>query len=141
MGKFFRKVHFWKDHRTYLELDGTMPEIARGFPKEGFVVVKIGEQTSIKSAFKLDVDEARALRDQLDTFIRRHDINFGNLLNKRVSEDYTRYKIPYAPNPTTAPPPSQDNSIQQPFFLFTEDANKSETEPNNDNDEEAEFYF
>ena len=137
MARIFRKVHFWKDHRTYLEVDGSPPEIIKGFPKEGFVVVKIGEQSTVKSAFKLDVDEARALRDQLNTFLRIHDMNFTKILNTKTREDYTRYKRPYVEEKRE---PARDTSVQQPFFLFSEEKDKEMDEGREEKDE-SEFYF
>ena len=67
-----------------------------------------------------------------------HDLNYIKRLNTQNREDYTRYKRPYQ-EPPTQEPPHQDTSIQQPFFLFSnEGENKT---PEEDEKDEAEFYF
>ena len=140
--KFFRKVHFWKDHRTYLEIEGKHPEFVKGYPREGFIVIKIGEQSSVKSAFKLDIDEARCMRDQLNLFLRMHDANHTKLLNSQIppqqppEEDYAKYKKPPSPEPEQY----HDESVQKPFFLFSDEGEEEHQEPEEEKDE-AEFYF
>ncbi len=139
MTRIFRKVHFWKDHRTFMELEGNPPEIIKGYPKEGFVVVKIGEQSSIKSAFKLDVDEARCLRDQLNHFLRMHDIKHVKLLNhQHKKKDYTKYKMPYEERKEEGEKHT-DSSEQKPFFLFSEEGEKRRKE--SEEKDETQFYF
>lgn len=80
--KIFSKTHFWKDHRTFIELEAKDPEREGGYPKEGSLVLKIGEQSTIKNAFKLSSDEARALRDSLTMFIKKHDELYTQLLSE-----------------------------------------------------------
>lgn len=88
MARIFKKTHFWKDKRTYIDLDADQPTMERGFPKEGAVTLKIGDQDNLKAAFKMQVDEIRALRDVLDFFIDRHDKKMAELHAKQ----YANYK-------------------------------------------------
>ncbi|MFA5303482.1 MAG: hypothetical protein WC393_03010 [Candidatus Nanoarchaeia archaeon] len=90
--KIFKKTHFWKDNRTFIEIDAEEPRIERDYPVEGSFFLKIGEQSSIKSAFKLNPDEARALRDSIDMFLKVHDKKFAELLNNEYDKkEYTQY--------------------------------------------------
>ncbi len=73
MPRIFKKTHFWKDKRTYLDLNADEPRLEKGFPKEGAVTLKIGDQDGLKAAFKMQVDEVRAFRDVLNLFIEKHD--------------------------------------------------------------------
>jgi hypothetical protein len=94
--KIFRKTHFWKDNRTFIEIDAEEPKIERDFPVEGKFFLKIGEQSNIKSAFKLNPDEARALRDSIDMFLKVHDKKFAELLNKNYNKnEYSQYSSDY----------------------------------------------
>lgn len=88
--KIFRKTHFWKDNRTFIEIDAEEPRIEREYPVEGSFFLKIGEQSSVKSAFKLNPDEARALRDSIDMFLKVHDKKFVELMNNDKNE-YSQY--------------------------------------------------
>ena len=90
--KIFRKTHFWKDNRTFIEIDAEEPKIEREYPVEGSFFLKIGEQSSIKSAFKLNPDEARALRDSIDMFLKVHDKKFAELMNNDYEKkEYSTY--------------------------------------------------
>ncbi|MDD4353085.1 MAG: hypothetical protein PHN56_01370 [Candidatus Nanoarchaeia archaeon] len=88
--KIFRKTHFWKDNRTFIEIEAEEPRIEREYPIEGNFFLKIGEQSTIKSAFKLNPDEARALRDAVDMFLKVHDKKMAELMsNDFEKKDYT----------------------------------------------------
>ena len=91
MTRFFRKTHFWKDKRTYFELDAENAVLERGFPKEGSMTLKIGDQDGLKAAFKMQVDEVRALRDILNFFLAKHDETFTELHSNR---EQPRYEAP-----------------------------------------------
>ena len=54
----------------------------RGYPKDGNVTVRIGDQEGAKGVFKLTADEARALRDSIDLFLRKHDNEMTKLFNE-----------------------------------------------------------
>ncbi|MDD2678980.1 MAG: hypothetical protein PHT91_03695 [Candidatus Nanoarchaeia archaeon] len=91
--KIFRKTHFWKDNRTFIEIDAEEPGIERGYPAEGSFLLKIGEQSSIKSAFKLSPDEARAMRDAFDAFLKIHDKKHAELMsNDYEKKEYNPYE-------------------------------------------------
>jgi hypothetical protein len=81
--KIFQKTHFWQERRTFMEADAENPGLnERGYPKEGNVTVRIGDQEGAKGVFKLTVDEARALRDSVDLFLRKHDNEMTKLFNE-----------------------------------------------------------
>ncbi len=125
--KIFRKVHFWKDSRTFIEAEATEPKLERGFAKEGNVLIKIGEQSFTKSAFKLNIDEARALRDALDMFLRFHDMKLSEMMSGQPQEDHSY----------------QEETKQDSIFLFSEEKNeeKREEDEEEDNSSAPEFYF
>ncbi len=98
--KIFQKTHFWQEKRTFMEADATMPGLnERGYAKEGDVTIRIGDQDGIKGAFKLTVDESRALRDVVDLFLRKHDNGMAKLfkegreVRKEVSQPEIRPEI------------------------------------------------
>jgi hypothetical protein len=98
--KIFRKTHFWKDNRTFIEIEAEEPRIEREFPAEGSFFLKIGEQSTIKSAFKLSPDEARALRDSIGIFLKIHDKKLAELM----SNDYDKKEYPqYSRDEYSAP--------------------------------------
>ncbi len=124
--KIFRKVHFWKDSRTFIEAEASEPKLERGFAKEGSVLIKIGEQSFTKSAFKLNVDEARALRDALDMFLRFHDMKLSEMMSGQPQESHSY----------------QEEQKQDSIFLFSEDnEEEKQEEKNEDENPTPEFYF
>ncbi|VVB75216.1 Uncharacterised protein [Candidatus Tiddalikarchaeum anstoanum] len=129
MMKIFQKTHFWKDNRTFLELESKDPEKEGGFPKEGNLILKIGEQSTVKNAFKLSVDEARALRDNLDMFIKEHDVKYSNLLSEPY-EAIVEEKTQAVKN--------------EPMFIFPKETEEEKPAATNDNTtkkQRSEFYF
>jgi len=94
--KIFQKTHFWQDKRTFMEADAEMPGLnERGYAKEGDVAVRIGDQDGIKGVFKLTVDEARALRDAIDLFLRKHDNDMVALFKegREVRKEVTQPEV------------------------------------------------
>jgi hypothetical protein len=72
--RIFQKTHFWKDKRTFLDAEGNIAKLnERGYAEDGSVSLRIGDEEGVKAAFKMTVDEVRALRDVLDGFIRQND--------------------------------------------------------------------
>jgi hypothetical protein len=132
--RVFRKSHIWKDNRTFLELEAEKPSKERGFPREGHVLLKIGLQSSVKSAFKLSVDEARALRDAIDMFIRFHDVKMSELMTEQ-KEQFE--KIPdYYQRDLTPVREDEKEGEQQGLFIFD-----TEKEEEKGEKESSEFYF
>lgn len=115
--KIFSKTHFWKEHRTFIELETKEPELENTYPKEGSIIVKIGEESSIKNAFKLSIDEARAMRDALDNSIKNNDRMYYDLVNQPRNT--------YEPYSST--PASEPKTIDEPI-----DISKPETGPNDE---------
>jgi len=98
--KIFRKTHFWKDNRTFIEIEAEEPRIERGYPVEGSFLLKIGEQSSIKSAFKLNPDEARALRDAIENYLHIHDRKYSELMSTdHEKKEYPPYSGEYSSEP------------------------------------------
>lgn len=90
--KLLRKTHIWKDIKTFFEIESINPENEKNYTKQGNILFKIGQQHAIKSAFKLNPDEARAVRDVLDIFLRFHDMEMSKLmtnLSKEYSQKYS----------------------------------------------------
>ena len=125
--KIFQKTHFWKEHRTFIEVDAKEPEREGGYPKEGTLVLKIGEQSTIKNAFKLSIDEARALRDSLDCFIKKHDDNYSRLISEESESVESKVHI------------SEDISVEPSLGFMDAAENKSEKEE--PKRPKSEFYF
>lgn len=121
--KIFRKTHFWKDNRTFIELDAEDPRIERDYPIEGNFFLKIGEQSSIKSAFKLNPDEARALRDAINMFLQVHDKKFAELMN--ANYDSTSYSNDYSQQRTEYPRQEPDRQ-QYPADDYSQSYTKKE---------------
>ncbi len=87
--RILRKTHFWQDKRTFLDIDAEPPQKNdRGYAEEGNVVLKIADEEGIKAAFKLSVDEARALVGTVTIFLEKHDIRMAKLLSERQESDY-----------------------------------------------------
>ena len=82
--RIFRKTHFWQDKRTYLELDGEMPRInEKGFVEEGSLNIRIGDESGIRAAFKMDTDELRSMVDVITLFLKEHDAKMMRLYAER----------------------------------------------------------
>ncbi|RLI67548.1 hypothetical protein DRO91_10080 [Candidatus Heimdallarchaeota archaeon] len=82
--KLLRKTHFWQDKRTWIEIEGEFPSRnERGYAEEGKVSVKIGDENGLKASFKLSADEARALRDVISLFSKKHDSKMAELMSTR----------------------------------------------------------
>jgi len=91
--KIFKKNHFWKDNRTFIEIEAEEPKIEREFPSEGSFLLKIGDQSGIKSAFKLNPDEARAMRDAVDLFLKNHDKKMAEMMSAEYEKkEYVQYQ-------------------------------------------------
>jgi hypothetical protein len=72
--RIFQKTHFWKDKRTFLDAEGDLAKLnERGYAEDGSVSIRIGDEEGMKAAFKMTIDEVRALRDVIDGFIRMND--------------------------------------------------------------------
>lgn len=72
--RIFQKTHFWKDKRTFLDAEGNIAKLnERGYAEDGSISLRIGDEEGVKAAFKMTVDEVRALRDVLDEFIKQND--------------------------------------------------------------------
>ena len=102
--KIFQKTHFWQDKRTFMEADAEMPGLnERGYAREGDVAVRIGDQDGIKGVFKLTVDEARALRDAIDLFLRKHDNDMVALFKegREVRKEVTQPEVQHEVQPET----------------------------------------
>ena len=81
--RIFQKTHFWKDKRTFLDADGQLPKLnERGYAEEGNVTLRIGDEEGIRAAFKMNIDEVRALRDVLDRFTKLNDKNMIKLFKE-----------------------------------------------------------
>jgi len=92
MSVILRKVHFFEGRRTFLELSGEPPRVnERGYANEGNVLVRIGDEIGSKGVFKLSVDEARSMRDALDTFLKKHDISLMKMRSKEGSTQSSSY--------------------------------------------------
>lgn len=110
--KIIKKTHFWKDSRTFLEIEYEEPKTERGYPAEGNFLLKIGEQSSIKSAFKLSPDEARAARDALTMALASHDKKMAELMsNEYEKEQYS----PYSSQPSNDYPSQSSYSPQNDY--------------------------
>ncbi|MBN1923274.1 MAG: hypothetical protein JW791_00765 [Nanoarchaeota archaeon] len=133
--KIFRKTHFWKDNRTFIEIEAKNPEKERGFAKEGSLLLKIGEQSNVKAAFKLDVDEARALRDSIDMFLRFHDMKFSELMTEQ-QEQFEKIPDYYPRDEFRKDEHVSEPQKTEPFFMFG-----SADEPKKEKDVNSEFYF
>ena len=73
-------IHWWKDEkgmqrRTILRVESFPPEINNGFPKDGFIFIKISNEKG-SSTIKITPDEALRLSTQLLNISRE-------LLNKK----------------------------------------------------------
>ena len=117
--KIFRKIHFWKDNRTFIELEAEEPRIERDYPIEGSFFLKIGEQSTIKSAFKLNPDEARALRDAIDMHLKVHDKKMSELMRndyekKEYTQSYSREEYS-APKPEYSRPEPEKPSYSDDY--------------------------
>ncbi len=113
--KIFKKTHFWKDNRTFIEVDLEEPKIERDYPQDGSFLLKIGDQSGIKSAFKLNPDEARALKDALKIFLESYDKKMSELMsNDYSSNNYSQYQNNYSQ------PPSYQKEPEKPSFDDTD---------------------
>ncbi len=137
--KIFRKVHFWKDNRTFVEVEADKPEKERGFAKEGHLLLKIGDQSQTKSAFKLSVDEARALRDSIDMFLRFHDMKLSELMTEQ-QEQFEKVPDYYQRSPEPLREERQPSTQAQNFFMFDDAEEKSSNEKSSKKPN-SEFYF
>ncbi len=91
--RIFRKTHFWQDKRTYLELDGEMPKInERGFVEEGSLNIRIGDESGIRAAFKMNTDELRSMVDVITLFLREHDAKMMKLYSEREERREEEFK-------------------------------------------------
>lgn len=141
--RIFRKSHIWKDNRTFLELDAKKPEKEKGYAKEGNLLLKIGQQSSVKSAFKLSVDEARALRDTIDMFLRFHDMKMSELMTEQ-KEQFEKVPDYYQRNPTPIREDLEEKKEETPDLsngLFMFDNAETETKENESSENSSEFYF
>lgn len=137
--RIFKRSHLWKDNRTFLEVDADNPSKERGFAKEGNLLLKIGQQSSVKSAFKLSVDEARGLRDAIDMFLRFHDMKLSELMTEqkeqfeKIPDYYQRDMAPVREDLNTEPSAEPLNTL---FMFDNAEEPKGEKEKHN-----SEFYF
>jgi len=91
--RIFRKTHFWQDKRTYLELDGEMPRInEKGFVEEGSLNIRIGDESGIRAAFKMDTDELRSMVDVITLFLKEHDAKMMRLYAEREERKEEEFK-------------------------------------------------
>lgn len=109
--KIIKKTHFWKDSRTFMEIEYEEPKTERGYPAEGNFLLKIGEQSSIKSAFKLSPDEARAVRDAFTMALASHDKKMAELMSIDSKEQYS----PYSSQPSNDYPSQSSYSSQNDY--------------------------
>jgi len=148
--KIFKKSHQWKENKTFLELEATEPEKERGFAKEGHILLKIGQQSNVKSAFKLSVDEARAMRDTIDMFLRFHDMKFSEFMTDQ-QEQFQKFPDYYQREPDgiredymheeeVEEKPQQHT---EPLFLFGQSEEKDDDEIERKKQEKinSEYYF
>lgn len=133
--KIFSKTHFWKEHRTFLDIEAKEPFKERGYAKEGTILLKIGEQSTVKNAFKLSVDEARALRDSIDMFLRFHDMKLSELMTEHKSQ-FEKVPDMYPRAEENVEKPKETNN--EPFFMFSDNNTEEKTEEQR---KRSEFYF
>jgi len=133
--KIFHKSHLWKDNRTFIELEAEEPMKERGYANEGHILVKIGQQSSVKSAFKLSVDEARGLRDSIDMFLRFHDMKLSELMTEQKQQFE---KIPdFYPRTDTI---TNNEKEEAPLFIF-DTAEPQKTRKEDEHKHSSEIYF
>lgn len=134
--RIFRKSHLWKDNRTFLEVEAQKPEKERGYAQEGNLLLKIGQQSSVKSAFKLSVDEARGLRDALDMFLRFHDMKMSELMTEQ-KEQFEKIPDYFQRDSTPVREDTKDNIEPGGLFMF----DTSEESKPKEEKLDSEFYF
>lgn len=126
MPKIIRKTHFFEGRRTFLELNSEEAKLnERGYATEGKVSIKIGSEEGVKAVFKLSADEARAVRDAINQFLKSHDRGLVDLYSREGSNNYSN------------PEPPQVDFSQQSTSIFNSDP-EPQTEPKKD---PPEFYY
>ncbi len=88
-GQYARRLqlkHFFEDrqtgtkHRTWLEVQVQLPEKApEGWVNDGRVRVSIGEDSTVKGAFLLSIDEACRLFKVLEMIVEDHEAEKAHL--------------------------------------------------------------
>ncbi|PIO00497.1 hypothetical protein COT72_02215 [archaeon CG10_big_fil_rev_8_21_14_0_10_43_11] len=77
--KIVNFAHFFKDTRSVLELNGELPKLERGYPKDGNLMLSLSNEKGERKAFKLSVVEASRLVFALQNFIMKHEDEFARL--------------------------------------------------------------
>jgi hypothetical protein len=120
MSKILKKIHLYEGKRTFMELYADGPKLnERGYTDEGHITVRMGDETGVKAAFKLSMDEARAVRDLLNLSLKEHDQKIKELFSREES---------YSP-----PQPQVDFSSSTSIF--------GSNEPEKEEKGAPEFYY
>lgn len=77
-------AHFFKEKRSVLDINGELPKIEKGFPKDGNIMVSISNEKGERKAFKLSMLEVCRLVFALQSFISRHEEELA-MLGERKS--------------------------------------------------------
>ncbi len=71
--KILNFAHFFKETRSVLELNGELPHIERGYPKDGNIMLSLNNEKGERRAFKLSMEEASRIVFAISNFINKHE--------------------------------------------------------------------